>query len=110
MTNRNADLHFNGPQHRNKVMLAFHRQPQNVAMIWCRICCCELNTEKALELHNQSPKHKKKEEAYEEIMELKRVYLLEKAKPLGAESSVESAANENDKKNEANVINLLDNQ
>ena len=37
----------------------------------CNICCCELNTEKALEIHNNSPKHKKKELAYNEIMQMK---------------------------------------
>ncbi len=99
MTNQNAYLHFNGPQHQNKVMLAFHRQAQNVSLIWCRICCCELNTEKALDLHNQSPKHKKKEEAYEEIMELKRLYLLEKAQQLSTESIAKE--NENEKKDDA---------
>ena len=55
-------------------MLAFHRQP-NEKLIWCQVCCCELNTEKALELHNQSPKHKKKEEAFHEIAALKIEYL-----------------------------------
>jgi hypothetical protein len=56
-------------------MLAFHRKPQMQDLIWCNICCCELNTQKALELHNQSPKHRKKEEAYAEIMELKKQYI-----------------------------------
>lgn len=69
-TNANAQLHFNGPQHRNRIMLIMQRQPK----IWCKICCCELNTNKALELHNQSPKHRKKEEAYAEIMQLKQDY------------------------------------
>jgi hypothetical protein len=74
MTNYNASLHFNGPQHQNRVILAFHRQPKE-NLIWCKLCCCELNTEKALELHNQSPKHKKKEEAFHEIAEMKKEYL-----------------------------------
>ncbi len=80
MTNFNASLHFNGPQHQNRVMLAFHRQPsQN--LIWCQVCCCELNTQKALELHEQSPKHLKKVEALHEITELKRQYKESLEKP-----------------------------
>ncbi len=77
MTNQNASLHFNGPNHQNKVMLAFHRQSRE-NLIWCQLCCCQLNTAKALELHNQSPKHLKKEEAYNEILELKNEYLKSK--------------------------------
>lgn len=70
MSSANAQLHFSGPQHKNRVMLVMHRQPA----IWCQICCCELNTPKSLELHNESPKHKKKEQAYAEIMEMKANY------------------------------------
>lgn len=76
MTNNNAIIHFNGPQHRNKLYLVLHKQQQNKTLIWCQMCCCELNTEKALEIHNQSPKHKKKEDTYNEIMELKKNYLI----------------------------------
>ncbi len=81
MTNFNASLHFNGPQHQNRVMLAFYRQP-NQNLIWCKVCCCELNTQKALEIHEQSPKHLKKVEALHEILELKKQYKdsLEKTK------------------------------
>ena len=56
-------------------MLAFHIKPNKKDLIWCEICCCELNTQKALELHNQSPKHQKKEEAFTEIMQLKKEYI-----------------------------------
>ena len=58
-SNLNASLHFNGPQHQNRIALVYFRSP-NPNLIWCKTCCCELNTEKALELHEQSPKHLKK--------------------------------------------------
>lgn len=44
-------------------------------MIWCEICCCELNNQAMLDIHKQSPKHLKKEEALEEIIKLKEDYL-----------------------------------
>ena len=44
-------------------------------MIWCEICCCQLNTAKMLEIHKESPNHKKKEEALVEVMQMKHEYL-----------------------------------
>ena len=42
---------------------------------WCDICCCELNTEKMLEIHKSSPKHLKKEDALSTIAQFKEEYL-----------------------------------
>ena len=52
----------------------FCRKQSEQNLIMCNICCCELNTQKALDIHNESPKHKKKEASYSEIMEMKTKY------------------------------------
>ncbi len=73
-SNENARLHFDGCNHRNKVMLVYQRSKiEN--LIWCQICCVELNTQEMLTIHETSPKHKKKEEAQAEIMQLRDEYL-----------------------------------
>ena len=72
-TNDNALRHFQGPIHRNKVVLMSHRRNAE-NLICCDICCCQLNTLKALELHMQSPKHMEKVRDMEEISELKRQF------------------------------------
>jgi hypothetical protein len=70
----NAKLHFDGPQHQNKVFLMCHRKKKNQNLIICEICCVEVNTEKALELHKQSPKHLEKEQDWLKILDLKKEY------------------------------------
>jgi hypothetical protein len=73
-TNDNALKHFQGPNHRNRIVLmSRRREAEN--LICCDVCCCQLNTLKALELHMQSPKHLEKVHDLEEISELKRIYM-----------------------------------
>lgn len=74
-SNANAQIHFDGVQHRNKVIIT---QNHNPATPWCEICCCELNTTNILEIHKKSPKHLKKQLALEEIMDLKERYMKSK--------------------------------
>jgi hypothetical protein len=56
-------------------MLAFYRVRNDPKLIWCEICCCEINTQAVLETHRQSEKHKKKEFAQAEIFKLRDEYL-----------------------------------
>jgi hypothetical protein len=73
-TNQNAVMHFNGVNHRNKI-ITISRKNSNPDLIICPICICELNTLNALSIHEASPKHLKKEEALIEIKQLKEDYL-----------------------------------
>jgi hypothetical protein len=75
VTNHNAKLHYQGNNHRNKVMLVFDRVKNNPNIIWCDVCICELNTVEMLNSHKQSEKHYKKALAQEEISKVKQEYL-----------------------------------
>ncbi len=81
-TQSNAKLHFDGPQHQNKVHLICYRKKNNPNLIVCEICCVELNTEKILEAHKQSPKHLEKEQDWVKIIELKNEYETKKNQDL----------------------------
>lgn len=82
-SNQNAHVHFNGVNHQNRVNLLtrikFEKENPKGPKIWCEICCCEINTEKMLEIHRQSPKHLKKAAAVDEITKLKSEYLKNRA-------------------------------
>lgn len=71
---KNAEIHFTNVQHYNRIMKT-KQKSQRPDMIWCEICCCELNNQNMLDIHKQSPKHLQKEQAYQEIMMLKEEYL-----------------------------------
>ncbi|CAF0926890.1 unnamed protein product [Brachionus calyciflorus] len=73
-TNQNAQIHFKGVQHYNRIMV-MRLKSDKPDGFFCEICCCELNTQLVLEQHKQSPKHLKKHAAYIEIMQLKEEYL-----------------------------------
>ncbi len=77
-TNSNAKLHYDGNNHRNKVMLVFNRVKNNPNIVWCDVCICELNTIEMLNKHQQSDKHCKKVEAQAEIYKIKQKYLDQK--------------------------------
>lgn len=72
-SNQNAKVHFDGPQHENRVMTMKSNAHKENA-IWCEVCCCELNTIQMLETHKQSPKHLKKVNDLEKIIKKKEEY------------------------------------
>lgn len=85
-SNQNAQVHFKGVSHENRLMTArMNAQKENA--IWCDLCCCQLNTVQMLDVHKQSPKHLKKVNVYNEIMQLKEEYL-------GAKTTTSTAAND----------------
>jgi proteasome assembly chaperone (PAC2) family protein len=51
------------------------RRVKTENLIWCDICCVELNTQKMLDIHCQSPKHQVKVLAQQEVMQMKLEFL-----------------------------------
>lgn len=57
-------------------------------LIWCDICCVELNTQRMLDIHCQSPKHQTKVQAQQEIMQMKLEFLAKQNEPIKVENNL----------------------
>ncbi|KAI0980297.1 hypothetical protein GJ496_001948 [Pomphorhynchus laevis] len=72
----NALVHFNHDlciSHFSR-LLYIKRKYLGEIGIGCNICCCEVNTIEVLKIHQNSPKHRKKIEAREYILEMDKMY------------------------------------
>lgn len=72
----NALVHFNHDlctSHFSRLLYVKRRYLGEIRY-GCDVCCCEVNTTEVLRIHQNSPKHRKKHESREFIMDMSKLY------------------------------------